>query len=44
MFVERMELLEYHQNIEVELSIFHDSNTETPRKVVLSIRVCFVYV
>jgi len=34
MFVERMEVLEYHQKLEVELSTFPDStNTETPRKV-----------
>jgi len=35
MFVERMEVLEYRQKIEVELSTFPDStNTKTPRKLV----------
>jgi len=41
MFVERMEVLEYRQKFEVELSTFPDStNTETPRKLVLAWRVC----
>jgi len=34
MFVERMEVLEYRQKFDVELSAFPDStNTETPRKL-----------
>jgi len=38
MFVERMEVLEYRQIFEVELSTFPDStNTETPRKLVFSL-------
>jgi len=38
MFVERMEVLEYRQKFEVELSTFPDStNTETPRKLVFSL-------
>ena len=38
MFVERMEVLEYRQKFEVELSTFPDStNTETPRKLVYSL-------
>jgi len=38
MFVERMELLEYHPKLEVELGIFPDStNIETPRKLVFSL-------
>jgi len=38
MFVERMEVLEYRQKFEVELSIFPDStNTETSRKLVFSL-------
>ena len=38
MFVERMEVLEYRQKFEVELSAFPDStNTETPRKLVFSL-------
>jgi len=47
MFVERMEVLEYRQKFEVELSTFPDStNTETPRKLVFSLTcVCVcVYV
>jgi len=40
MFVERMEVLEYRQKFEVEVSTFPDStrtNTETPRKLVFSL-------
>ena len=38
MFVERMEVLEYRQKFEVELSKFPDStNTKTPRKLVFSL-------
>ena len=38
MFVERMEVLEYRQKFEVELSTFPDStNTKTPRKLVFSL-------
>jgi len=38
MFVERMEVLEYRQKFEVELSTFPDStNTQTPRKLVFSL-------
>ena len=38
MFIERMEVLEYRQKFEVELSTFPDStNTETPRKLVFSL-------
>ena len=38
MFVERMEVLEYRQKFEVELSTFPDStNTTTPRKLVFSL-------
>jgi len=38
MFVERMEVLEYCQKFEVELSTFPDSiNTETPRKLFFSL-------
>jgi len=38
MFVERMEVLEYRQKFEVELSTFPNStNTETPRKLVCSL-------
>jgi len=38
MFVERMEVLEYRQKFEVELSTFPDSTiTETPRKLVFSL-------
>jgi len=38
MFVQRMEVLEYRQKIEVELSTFPDStNTETPRKLDFSL-------
>jgi len=38
MFVERMKVSEYRQKFEVELSTFPDStNTETPRKLVLSL-------
>ena len=38
MFVERIEVLEYRQKFEVELSTFPDSpNTETPRKLVFSL-------
>jgi len=37
MFVHRMEVLEYSQKFEVELSTFPGStNTETPRKLVFS--------
>jgi len=37
-FVERMEVLEYRQKFEVELSTFRDStNTKTPRKRVFSL-------
>jgi len=37
-FVERMEVMEYRQKFEVELSTFPDSpNTETPRKLVFSL-------
>jgi len=36
MFVERMEVLEYRQKFEFELSTFPDStNTETPRKLLV---------
>jgi len=38
MFVERMEVLDYRQKFEVELSTFPDSpNTESPRKLVFSL-------
>jgi len=38
MFVERMEVLEYRQKFEVELSTFPEStSTETPRKLVFSL-------
>ena len=38
MFVERMEVLEYRQKFEVELSTFPDStNTKTLRKLVFSL-------
>jgi len=38
MFVERMEVLEYRQKFEVELSTFPDpTNTKTPRKLVFSL-------
>ena len=38
MFLERMEVLEYRQKFEVELSTFPDStNTEMPRKLVFSL-------
>jgi len=38
MFVERMEVLEYRQKFELELSTFPDStNTKTPRKLVFSL-------
>jgi len=38
MFVERMEVLEYRQKFEVELSTFPDStNTKSPRKLVFSL-------
>ena len=38
MFVERMEVLEYRQKFEVELSTVPDStNTQTARKVVFSL-------
>jgi len=38
MFVERMEVLQYSQKFEVELSKFPDStNTETPRKLFFSL-------
>ena len=38
MFVERMEVLEYRQKFENELSTFPDStNTKTPRKLVFSL-------
>jgi len=38
MFVERMEVLEYRQKFEFELSTFPDStNTKTPRKLVFSL-------
>jgi len=38
MFVERMEVLEYRQKFEVEISTFPDStNTKTPRKLVFSL-------
>ena len=38
MFVDRMEVLEYRQKFEVELSTFPDStNTKTPRKLVFSL-------
>jgi len=42
MFVQRMEVLEYRQNFEVELSTFPDStNIETPNKNwFLAWRVC----
>ena len=45
MIVERMEVLEYRQKIEVKLSTFSDStNTETPRKLVFSLTCVCVYV
>ena len=45
MFVERMEVLEYRQKFEVELSTFPDStNTETPRKLVFSLTCVCVWV
>jgi len=45
MFVERMEVLEYRQKIEVELSTFPDStNTETSRKQVFSFTCACVWV
>jgi len=38
MFVEQMEVLEYRQKFEVELSTFPDStNTKTPAKLVFSL-------
>jgi len=38
MFVERMEVLEYRQKFEVELSTCPEStNTKTPRKLVFSL-------
>jgi len=38
MFVERLEVLEYRQKFDVELSTFPDTtNTETPRKLVFSL-------
>ena len=41
MFVERMEVWQYRQKFEVELSTFPDStNTKTPRKLLLAWRVC----
>jgi len=36
-----MEVLDYRQKFEVELSIFPDSNTETSRKLIFSLtRAC----
>jgi len=37
MFVERMKVLEYHQKFEVELITFPGSNTETSRKMTISL-------